>query len=75
MTLLSIMKLLPRTSFVNTNHSHTNGPSSFSNGEAKITVVGIDVAAFLKGINNLDYGFQKVVGHIIIFHLSEELFC
>ena len=47
MTFLAIVKFLSSTTLVNTNHSNSNGPSGFSNAEAKIPVICINIASFL----------------------------
>lgn len=58
MTLFAIMQLLSRTSLVNTNHGDTDGPGSLADAQAQVAVVGVDVAALLQCLDNLDNGLQ-----------------
>lgn len=52
-TFLSVVKLLSRTSLVNTNHGYADGPCRLSDAESKIAVIRIDVSALLEGLDYL----------------------
>lgn len=73
-TFFSIMKLLACTSLVDTNHGDTNGPGSFADAQAEIIVVGVDIASFLEGFDNLHYRSYERVVEVASFKLSKQLF-
>lgn len=53
----SVVKLLTGTSFVDTHHGDTDGPRSLADAQAEIVVVGVDIASFLEGLDDLDDWF------------------
>lgn len=67
------MQLLSSTTFVDTNHSNSNRPSSFTNTESKIPIVGIDVAPFLGCFDDFDDRFQDALVEITLLKFAEKL--
>lgn len=74
MTLFAIVQLLARTSLVDTHHCDSNGPGCFSDAEAEIAIVGVDVAALLEGLDDFDDGLEEGVVEVAGFELAEELY-
>jgi hypothetical protein len=55
-TLLSVMKLLPCATLVDANHGNSNRPGSLTDTESEVSVVGVNVAALLESLDDLDDG-------------------
>lgn len=73
MTLFAIVQLLASASLVDTHHGDTDGPGRFADTEAEVAVVGVDVPALLKCLDDLDDGLQQGVVKVIFFKFSIEL--
>jgi hypothetical protein len=50
------MKLLPCATLVDANHGNSNRPGSLTDTESEVSVVGVNVAALLESLDDLDDG-------------------
>lgn len=73
MSLVTLVELLSSTTLVNTNHSNSNGPSRFADTESEISIIGIDIAAFLGCFDDFNYRFQNAFVDIAFLEFAEEL--
>lgn len=74
MALFAVVQLLARTSLVDAHHGDANGPGCLSDAEAEVAIVGVDVAAFLEGLDDFDDGLEEGVVEVAGFELAEELY-
>lgn len=61
MAFLSVVQLLAGAPLMDANHGDTNGPRGLSDAEAEVAIVGINVAALLEGLDDLDNGFEETI--------------
>lgn len=73
MTLFTVVQLLARTALVDTDHGHTDGPRRFTDTETEISVIGVDIAPLLEGLDDFNDRFQEVVVELALFEFAEEL--
>ena len=59
---------------MDTNHGHTDRPGGFSDTEAKVAIIGVDIAALLKGLDDFHHRLEDGIVKIVLFKFSEELF-
>lgn len=71
MALFSVVKLLPRASLVDAHHGDTNRPRGLADAQAKVVIVGVDIAPLLEGLDDLDDGFYERVVEVAGFELSK----
>ena len=70
---LTRVQLLARASLVDTHHGHADGPRRLADAEPEVAVVGVDVAPFLRRLDDFDDGFEDGVFEFAFFELFEEL--
>jgi hypothetical protein len=73
MALIALMQLLSSTTLVDTNHGDSDGPGRLANTKTKVPIVRIDVAAFLRRLNNLYDWLQDTFIEIAFLKFAEEL--
>ena len=65
------MQLLARAALVDAHHGHTNGPRRLSDAQAQVAVVGVDVAPFLRGFDDLYDRTEDAVFQVAFFEFAE----
>lgn len=73
MALFAVVQLLARASLVDAHHGHANGPRRLADAQAEVAVVGVNVAALLQGLDDLDNGLQERVVEVASFKFSKKL--
>lgn len=73
MALFAVVKLLASATLVDTHHGDANGPGGLANRQPQVPVIGVDVAPLLRRLDNLDNGFEEIVGKVALFELAEQL--
>lgn len=73
MALFAVVQLLAGATLVDTDHGDADGPGGFTDAEAQVTVVCVDVAALLEGLDDFDDGLEEGVVEVAGFELAEEL--
>lgn len=61
---LALVQFLARAPLVDPHHRDADRPCRFADAEAEVAVVGVDVAALLRGVDDLDDGGEDAVGEV-----------
>lgn len=73
MALCAVVELLARAALVDAHHGHADGPRRLADAQAQVAVVGVDIAALLEGLDDLDDGLDERVVEVSGLELSEQL--